>query len=129
MYLDQTLDIQIRDSIFDPSGTSTDAVKKIARKLESGGKTHYKVWIYASGNDLPYVDYIEYILHPTFRERVHKIKRSPSNPNCQFIIWTWGLFEVQARVVDKLGKQFKIVHALSYDDQFEDAKVFLTGRP
>lgn len=128
MYLKQDLDIQIVDSIFDPSGGS-DAVNKIARTLDSGGRTHYKVWIYASGNDLPYVDYIVYTLHPTFKQRVHKIRRSPSNPDCRLVIWTWGIFDVQARIVDKQGKPYEIIHSLAYDSQFDGVKSFkLAGK-
>jgi hypothetical protein len=39
----------------------------------------------------------------------------PRNPSCKLEIWTWGIFEVSARVLDKSGSTFQLVHPLEYE--------------
>lgn len=118
MYSSKPLNLNIQDSLLDPSGSGADSKLSIARTRDIGGRTYYKTWIYATGVDLPYVDYIEYTLHPTFTPQVHRVARTPSNADCRLMIWTWGLFDVTALVVDKQGNQYRLVHPMDYDKMF-----------
>ncbi len=113
------LNIVIRDTIFDPS-LPADQAKVHVR--EKDGKKHYKVWIYLEGNDLPYVESVNYTLHETFKEPVRSVLRSHSNPNCTLVIWTWGVFLVQATIFDKQGFTYLVSHQLTYDKQFPTDK-------
>ena len=76
------------------------------------------VWLYLEGNDLVYVDSVTYTLHETFRVPNRTVKRTPSNPNCQFSFWTWGLFTVTAAIIDKKGSTYTVAHELTYDREF-----------
>ncbi len=82
----------------------------------------YRVFLYVEGSDLPYVKSVTYHLHETFRNNVRKVQRTPSNPNCQLVIWTWGLFEMRVVVEDKFGQTKSYNHLLTYDRDFETAK-------
>lgn len=89
---------------------------------EKKGRKYYKVWIYLEGNDLPYVENVTYTLHETFKNPVRTVPRSPSNPNCTLVIWTWGVFLVKATIVDKQGFTYLVNHQLTYDKQFPKDK-------
>jgi transcription initiation factor IIF auxiliary subunit len=60
--------------------------------------------------ELRNVDYVEYILHPTFASPLRKI----TNPRGGFIIKAagWGTFELAAFVYTKDGKKRKLTHLL-----------------
>ena len=108
------LDIQVKDTVLDPN-VPFDTARKVHVRKQEGGTFYYKVWIYIEGNDLPYVDYVTLTLDETFPDRVRTVNRSPSNPNCQLVIWTWGLFTVNAVITDKKGNSYEVQHRLSYD--------------
>lgn len=119
------LNIEVRDSVFDPKVYGLDPFKfkappDVKRKVcvrRGGTKPAYKVWLYLAGNDVPYVENVIYTLHPTFPQPVRTVSRSLSNPHCQLIIWTWGLFEVRATVRDKRGGHYELTHQLTYGKQ------------
>ena len=113
------LDVEIRDTVFDPDTSD----KQVHVRQAKGGKPHYKVWLYIDGEDLPYVKKMTYILHPTFLDRERKVKRSMTNPNCQLVIWTWGIFAVRALLEDKRGEIYELDHMLEYDKQLEEEGV------
>jgi transcription initiation factor IIF auxiliary subunit len=108
--------IEIADTVFEPGNKS----KKVQYRME-GSQTLYKVWIHLTGSDLPYVRGVSYKLHHTFPQPERFVQRTPSNPNCALTIWTWGIFEVQARVDMESGEQVSIVHTLKYDRQLKQA--------
>lgn len=65
--------------------------------------------------ELEQVDYVEYVLHPTFSNPVRRI----ADPEGGFILKTagWGTFELKAFVHTKGGGKHKLTHQLklSYD--------------
>ena len=111
------LDIQVKDTVFDPNLAKNDPARKVHVRKEEGGTHYYKVTIYLEGNDLPYVEYVTFTLDETFPDRIRTVTRTPSNPNCQLVIWTWGLFPVKAVITDKKGNSYEVVHRLSYDKE------------
>lgn len=120
------LNIEVRDSVFDlsiygldPFSPITSDTPKIVYVRSKGSKPTYKVWLYLFGNDVPYVESVTYTLHATFSEPVRTIRRTLANPNCQLVIWTWGLFEVKAAIRDKTGGLQEIRHNLTYGRQLE----------
>ena len=56
------------------------------------------------------VDYVEYVLHPTFKNPVRKI----ANPENSFRMKTagWGIFNLKAFVYMKNGNKMKLDHML-----------------
>jgi hypothetical protein len=109
-------DIKIKDSLFDPQFSNND----VAVYSKSGdGKYIYKVYLYLEGRDTFLVDSVTYKLHPTFSERIRKVKRTLSNQNCRLIIWTWGLFNVEAEIILKTGEKLPAQHYMSYDREFK----------
>lgn len=109
------LNVQVKDSVFDPN-LSPSAPKKVHVR-EEGTTTYYKVWLYIEGEELPLVQKVIYVLHETFRNPERTVKLTPSNPNCQLVIWTWGVFTVKAKIVDKRGQIFEVLHRLTYDQE------------
>lgn len=111
------LNIQVRDSVFDPAIPPLPRPKVYVRK--SGNNTLYKVWLYLSGYDLPYVQSATYILHPTFSDPIRVVRRNLNNPDCQLIIWTWGTFEIKVKIEDKSGRYYEVVHRLNFDKELK----------
>lgn len=121
------LNIEVRDSAFDPDKYGLDpfdfkappSVTRIVHVRQSGSeaKPNYKIWLYLVGNDVPYVETVTYTLHATFDEPVRTVRRSLANPQCQLVIWTWGLFEVKATIKDKRGGHYELRHKLTYGKQ------------
>ena len=111
------LDLAVKDSIFDPNLSRSDPAAKVHVRKQGKDTFYYKVFVYLEGNDLPYVDYVIYTLDETFPEPIRTVTRTPANPNCQLVIWTWGLFIVKTRIFDKRGFAYDVEHQLSYDKQ------------
>src|SRR5258708_21182131 len=112
-----SLNIEVKDTVFDPDQAKTGPQSVHVRMQE--GKPLYKVWLYLSGLDLPYVQSVTYTLHSTFRNPIRKVKRGLSNQNCELVIWTWSLFEVKAIIEDKSNRRYEINHYLSYDKELK----------
>lgn len=120
--MSRQLDVQVRDSVFDP------ALPPPRRKVyvrKSGDKTLYKVWLYLSGNDLPYVQSVTYILHSTFSDPIRVVRRNLNNPGCQLIIWTWGVFDIKVKIEDKSSRYYEVVHRLSFDKELKDGLEYI----
>jgi transcription initiation factor IIF auxiliary subunit len=113
----ESVDISIRDSLFDPSSDPASTERVVT--VRKGDRPLYKVWIYLDGRDLPYFDRVTYQLHPTFPNPVHTVRRTISNPRCQIVIWTWGIFTVRGTVYDKQGRTYTLSHRLEYSRQLQ----------
>ena len=111
------LDIAIKDSVFDPDLPRSSSSKIYFHLGKRDGRTYYKVWLYLEGNDLPYIESVTYTLHESFREPNQTVRRASSNPNCKFVIWTWGLFTVKATIIDKKNLTYIVSHELSYENE------------
>ena len=114
------LDLKIVDSVLDPEGSEHVARY---RKLHEGGRFHYRVLVFLTGKDLPFVEKVSYELHPTFKRRVRTVERSPSNPRCKLMIWTWGLFRIHATVRTLDGRSVELEHDLEYDRAFNETSI------
>ena len=121
-----TLDVpglRIVDTSLDPNSP-----KKVIRYRRQGSRDLYRIRIYLEGRDLPYVKSAVYILHPTFNPQRRKIVRSASNPKCQLWIYTWGIFEVMAKVEMKDGRIVNLSHELNYGAEVNDeTSIFVQG--
>lgn len=109
----------MKDSVFDPETSE----KTVFYYKGRDNKSRYKVWIYLEGVYLFYVDYVTYVLHPTFEKPIRKVQRTYSNANCNLIIWTWGVFEVDIKIKLKTGEIVSLTHRLSFDKQLQDSNI------
>lgn len=109
------LNIEVRDCVFDPDLTRSDSSQIHVHKGKSDGRIYYKVWLYLEGRDLPFVESVTYTLHESFPDPNRTVRRTSANPNCKFVVWTWGLFTVRATIVDKKGLTYKVEHRLGYE--------------
>jgi transcription initiation factor IIF auxiliary subunit len=130
----EQLNIKIIDTIFDPNIYGVDEEPVFPRtstppsedmkydvRFNKSDETHlYKVWLFLSGNDLPFVDVVTYQLHESFKEPLRNVSRSPSNPDCRLVIWTWGIFQVNATIYDKSGRLYTLTHQLNYGKLLKD---------
>ena len=106
----RSLAVQILDSVYDPDGGDNKILKK-HNKL-------YRVFVYLDGFDIPSVQSVTYQLpSKDFKNSRHHINRTPSNPTCKLIVWTWGTFVVRAQVKDLEGRTYKISHQLIWDSE------------
>src|SRR5687767_3054571 len=112
-------DILIRDSLFSPYSGGNEAYYY----KQPDGKFMYKVWIYLDGKDTFQVDSVIYRLHPTFREPVKKINRTPANPNCSLAIWTWGIFDLEVQILLKSGEKILVRHPMTYGHQIAKGNI------
>jgi transcription initiation factor IIF auxiliary subunit len=128
--INNQLDIEVRDSVFDPSVSRT-AESKVHVRKSSEGHLKYKIWVYLDGNDLPYIESVTYTLHETFRNPNRTVNRTLANPNCQLTIWTWGLFTIKATILDKKGFSYEVTYKLSYDKELpaDGSKYFYEEEP
>lgn len=76
----------------------------IPKQFIEGGRPHYNAGISLEADnpsELDAVDFVDYELHPTFKDR-HLTGRNRSN-NFEVRIWSWGFFNAKAKVVLKNG--------------------------
>jgi transcription initiation factor IIF auxiliary subunit len=91
---------------------------KIEQGFDYQGDDSWDWWVWLDGSeeDLDRVDHVVYILHPTFPKPVRKI----TNRSTKFLLKTsgWGVFKIQAKVIDKDGKETLLKHflVLEYPD-------------
>jgi transcription initiation factor IIF auxiliary subunit len=81
-------------------------------KYEGEDWWKWAVWIEAPNKALDLVDFVEWILHPTFPNPVRRI----SDRTTKFRLETagWGVFQITAHVQMKDGKQVKLDHFLRF---------------
>lgn len=79
-------------------------------KYEGEDWWKWAVWIEGSDESLNLIDYVEWKLHPTFPNPIRIIRDRAS----KFRLDTagWGVFQINARVQFKDGKQAKLQHYL-----------------
>jgi hypothetical protein len=106
--------IVVLDSALDPDGAAT----RETVQYRAGDPPLYRVFLYLDGHDLPYVEGVTYHLHETFPRPRREVRRTPSNPRCKLVLWTWGVFEVRAVIRDKRGEEHEVRHPLTYDRAF-----------
>lgn len=119
MSAESNLKIEVVDTAIDPKAPRA---REVRRRQNEGQRPLYKVWIYLKGKDLAFVDSVTYTLHKSFGTPVRTVQRSLRNPNCQLIIWTWGVFNVGVSIRDKSGNLYQLVHELAYDSEFRKSE-------
>ncbi len=80
-------------------------------KYEGDDWWKWAVWIQGEGEALDRIDFVEWVLHPTFPNPIRK-KRDRAS---KFRLETggWGGFQILARVQLRDGRQIKLGHYLS----------------
>ena len=84
--------------------TSAIVPRSKTKEFREGGRTHHNVRIYLSSDgdsDLDLIDSVQYELHPTFKNRIRVAPNRQSN--FEIAIWTWGYFNIKAKLVMKDG--------------------------
>lgn len=114
-------DIRVVDTVLIDARNRNGAMYRVS----DSGVNRYKIRIFLQGNDLPFVRQVTYGLHPTFRNQLRVVERTISNPNCRLEIWTWGIFDITADVLDQGGQTYRLVHPLSYGRELEDLEAEL----
>lgn len=109
------LDIEVKDTVLDPNLPPSE--RRIYFRKEGADTYYYKVWLYLEGPDLPFVESVTFTLDETFPNPSRTVRRTPSNPNCQLVIWTWRLFTIKATIIDKKGFAYQVAHELSYNKE------------
>ena len=110
------LNIRVSDSVFDPDLRREPSSRTVTVR-EGGEKSRYKVWLYLEGKDVPFIESVTYSLHKTFSDRVRRVRRTAANPRCALVIWTWGIFDVEAKAKDTKGRLYDLEHRLTYDHE------------
>ncbi len=112
-------DIEIADRPYDPG-----ARQKVAARRSRGDTVLYRVYIFLTGRDLPFVQQVTYHLHPTVTPSVQRVARSIV-PDCRLVMWLWGTFEVWAEIEDTKGRRYRRQHLLEFDQFFEPDVVWV----
>lgn len=70
----------------------------------------WSIWVDGPDSELDEIDFVEYTLHPTFRNPVREVR----NRTNKFMLSTagWGGFDIYARVVRKDQKVLSLHHEL-----------------
>ena len=90
---------------------------------DSDKKDYYKwaIWIENGESDISEIDYVEYLLHSTFKNRLRKA----TNLSDKFKIESsgWGEFNIEITVVKKNGERLQLSHWLTLGDGYESVNV------
>lgn len=116
------LDISLSDSLFDPDSPAEG--QSISYKGDPD-RPHYKVYIHLAGRDLAFVDKVTYKLHESFKRDTVSVSRSPRNPKCKLVIWTWGIFTIEATVYTIDGNTIRLKHPMKYDEDINKGYDFV----
>jgi hypothetical protein len=90
---------------------STEFKIRQSEKFQGNDWWEWSVWVEGSDEALDRIDYVEWTLHPTFRDPIRKV----TNRAQKFRIDTggWGEFQIHARVQTKDDRSFRLKHNLS----------------
>ncbi len=113
----RNLDIVVKDTVVEKANGNEHIIAK-----KSTSSTMFKVTLFLEGNDLPFVNKVTYTLHETFKNRIKKIKRSLSNPNCTLVFYAWGTFTVKVKVESLKGDNLVISHPLQFGSEVQSGK-------
>jgi transcription initiation factor IIF auxiliary subunit len=100
------------------------------RYLHKGGHEHYhlRIWIEGSEEILHNVASVEYLLHPSFKQRV----RTSTNRENKFAIsiWTYGMFRMNVTLRYSDGHTESLPYRLAFDLPEDDGTNFvMVGQP
>ncbi|HKG15871.1 MAG TPA: pYEATS domain-containing protein [Pyrinomonadaceae bacterium] len=113
------INLVLKDTVFNPNVPPDEGNKVHVRMHDD--TPYFQVWLYLEGDDLPWVRGVKWILDSSsFEEPERFVPRSPSNPNCQLRIWTWGRFPVHAEVQDKRGFSYVLKHQMRFQQELPE---------
>jgi hypothetical protein len=110
------LELEVQDTPFDPS-----ARERIVLTRAVDGQTLYRVFVYLTGRDLPFVKRATYSLHPSVSGTPQAVARTPANPDCRLILWLWGTFPLSVVVEDLKDGTHELQYKLQFDRYFSEA--------
>ena len=113
----RNLNIFVKDTVVENVNGEESIIAK-----KSTNKTMFKVTLVLGGNDLPFIKEVTYTLHKTFKNRIKRIERSISNPDCRLVFYAWGTFTVIAKVETLKGGSFQISHPLQFGTEVQSGK-------
>lgn len=93
---------------------------KLQNSWENKEQDRWDWSAYLTGSDVSNVEYVEYILHPTFENPMRKIE----NPAYGFRLETsgWGTFDLKAIVHFKDGTHHLLTHNLKLEYEPKSGK-------
>ena len=112
---------QYNIGVIDSSG-EMDADSNLVVYYDRQASSHrvlYHVTIRLKGRDLPYVASASYHLPSLFRERICRVDRASSNPDCRLTIWTSGMFSVLVVITLKSAKRIAVDYRLRYGEAMQ----------
>ena len=89
---------------------------RIAQSAEQTGPRHWKwsVWLIGNPIELGAVKYVEYLLHPTFKEPIRRIDDRVSAFRLDSS--GWGEFVIRARLVFNDGSEASLSYRLRFTE-------------
>jgi transcription initiation factor IIF auxiliary subunit len=95
------------------------------KKFSDAGREHYHLGVWLDGEDrvLDEIDYVEYELHPSFKNRVRKSSNRKNSFSATF--WTWGMFDIEVRVHYFSGDVDTLTHALEFSLPADDGTTYV----
>lgn len=81
------------------------------RQFTKNGYDHFLIRLSISGS-LDDIDYIEYELHPTFKDNIRTANDRDNGFPIEF--WTWGEFEIVVMAYFLNGKEKELSYLLEY---------------
>ncbi len=80
------------------------------QEYEGNGRWRWSVWLSGSPEELDSIDYVAYILHPTFHNPVRRI--GDRTTNFRLDTTGWGTFTIHANIVHRDGHETPLDHDL-----------------
>ena len=118
------LDVEIVDTPFDP-----DAQERVVQvRTTTDGQQLYRVFIYLTGRDLPFVRSVTYQLPSAIADPpVRTVVRSPAARDCRIDLWVRGSFEIRAVVEDLKDGTHELEHLLQFGQYFDEKRFNAEG--
>lgn len=84
------------------------------KRFKEGGRRHFHIgiWIDGSEQELSEINFVEYELHSSFKNRIRTSQNRKNN--FSVTIWTWGLFEIKVKCYKYDKSVVELTHMLSY---------------
>jgi len=90
----------------------SQSVYKISQDFKYKGDDYWgwSVWIDAKDEELDKIEYVTYVLHPTFKPPIQKVENRADN--FRLVASGWGTFTLYARLQMKDGNEIHLEHKL-----------------
>tara|TARA_R110001583_G_scaffold7501_4_gene37143 strand:- start:95 stop:448 length:354 start_codon:yes stop_codon:yes gene_type:complete len=90
------------------------------KKFKEDGREqfHVGIWVDGSEEELDQVERVEYLLHPTFKNRL-RTSRARSN-GFSITFWAWGTFNVEVTIYKTNKKNESFEYPMTFDLPADD---------